>query len=175
LLRAVARRDVRFIRAMIVDDIVLSPGVPPGREEFEAWGLSQPETSRLWIDLEEMLRLGCARAPDGRVWVPGFSLAATAEERVVGPDGASQILILGRVPARAAPSETSRVIATLNWDVVTAGPNRAGYDDWWWVRLANGRRGYLPGAGHLRRFGDLRAVFERRRGRWRMTEFAAAY
>jgi hypothetical protein len=173
LLRAVARHDMRFIRAMVAEDIVSSPGVYPGRRAFvDGWG----GNSALWIHLEAMFRLGCARAPDGRVWVPALSLAATTEERAEGADFSSQVLILGaRVPVRAAPSPESRVIATLNWDVVTAAPNRPGYDDWWWVRLADGRRGYVTGAGHLRRFGDFRAVFERQRGRWRMTVFATSY
>ena len=170
LLRAVARQDVAFIRRMITDDIVNSPGSYPGREGFEGW----LGASSLWYELENMFRLGCARASDGRVWVPGFSLAATAEERAQHADGSRLVLILGpRVRVRAAPSETSRVIGTLNWDVITATPHRVGYDDWWWVTLPDGRRGYLTGANHLRFFGDFRAIFERRRGRWRMTEFAA--
>jgi hypothetical protein len=172
LRRAVARHDVRFIQRMIADDIVNSPGVYPGREGFQGWG----EGSALWYHLENMFRLGCARGSDGRVWVPGFSLAATDEERAPHADGSRLVLILGpRVQVRAAPSETSRVIATLNWDVIPATPHRVGYDDWWWVPLPGGRRGYLTGSGHLRFFGDFRAIFERRRGRWRMTEFATAY
>jgi hypothetical protein len=172
LLRAVARQDVAFIRRMIADDIVNGPGSYPGREGFEGW----LGASSLWYHLENMFRLGCARGPDGRVWVPGFSLAATAEERAQHADGSRLVLILGpRVRVRAAPSETSRVIGTLSWDVINATPHRSGYDDWWWVTLPDGRRGYLIGANHLRFLGDLRAIFERRRGRWRMTEFAAEY
>ncbi len=176
LIQAVLHRDVAFIRAMVAEDIAASPGVPPGRERFEAWGLAQPETSRLWTELETMLKLGCARDAAGRVWVPGLSLAATAEEQAVAPNGARQVLILGEhVPLLAAPTETSPAIATLNWDVVTATPNKPGYDDWWWVALPDGRRGYLTGANHIRFFSDYRAVFERRQGRWQMVLFATGY
>jgi hypothetical protein len=171
LLRAVARQDVAFMRRMITDDIVNGPGSYPGREGFEGW----LGASSLWYELENMFRLGCA-LDAGRAWVPGFSLAATDEERVVHPDGSTVVLILGpRVPVRAAPAESSRVIGTLNWDVITATPHRLQYDDWWWVRLPDGRRGYLTGANHLRFLGNLRAIFERRQRRWRMTVFATAY
>lgn len=172
LLRAVARQDVRFIQRMIADDIVNSPGSYPGREGFQGW----LGASSLWYELEKMFRLGCAIDAGGRAWVPGFSLAATDEERVVHPDGSTVVLILGpRVQVRAAPSESSRVIGTLNWNVITATPNKLQYDDWWRVRLPDGRRGYLTGANHLRFLGNLRAVFERRQGRWRMTVFATGY
>ena len=176
LLRAVARRDVAFIYAMVAEDIDAGPGYEPGRERFAAWGLAQPETSRLWIELESMFKLGCARDAAGRVWVPGLSLAATAEERAVAPDGTRQVLILGEsVPVHALPSDTSPVVATLNWDVVTAAPRQPGYDDWWWVRLPDGRRAYLTGANNIRFLNGYRAVFELREGRWRMTRFFTEY
>lgn len=172
LLRAVARQDVAFIRRMITDDIVDGPGSYPGREGFEGW----LGASSLWYELENMFRLGCALDPGGRAWVPGLSLAATDEERLVHADGSRLVLILGpRVQVRGAPSESARVTGTLNWDVLPATPHAVGYDDWWWVPLPGGRRGWLVGSGHLRFFGDYRAVFERRQGRWRMTVFSTGY
>ena len=176
LLQAVVHRNVAFIRAMVAEDLDAGPGMEPGRARFEAWALAQPETSRLWIELENMFKLGCARDAAGRVWVPGLSLGRTAEELAVGADGSRQVLILGeRVPVRALPRDTSPVVATLNWDVVTAAPRRPGYDDWWRVQLPDGRRGYLTGAGNLRFLSDYRAVFEQRQGRWRMILFAHGY
>jgi hypothetical protein len=176
LIQAVVHRDVAFIRAIVAEDLDAGPGMEPGRARFEAWALAQPETSRLWIELESMFKLGCARDAAGRVWVPGLSLAATAEERAVAPDGTRQVLILGEsVPVHALPSDTSPVVATLNWDVVTAAPRRPGYDDWWWVRLPDGRRAYLTGANNIRFLNGYRAVFELREGRWRMTRFFTEY
>ena len=176
LINAVLHRDVAFIRAMVAEDVDAGPGMEPGRARFEAWALAQPETSRLWIELETMLKLGCARDAAGRVWIPGHSLGTSLGDRMVGPDGSRQVLLLGEhVELRALPSETSQVIAALNWEVVTAAPRRPGYDDWWVVRLPDGRRGYLTGANHIRFLSDYRAVFEQRQGRWRMTVFANGY
>jgi hypothetical protein len=176
LIQAVLHRDVAFVRAMVAEDIDAGPGMEPGRARFEAWALVQPETSRLWVELESMLKLGCARDAAGRVWVPGLSLGRTVEELAVGADGSRQVLILGEsVPVRALPNETSAVVATLNWDVVTAAPRRPGYDDWWVVQLPDGGRGYLTGANNIRFLSDYRAVFEQRQGQWRMILFAHGY
>lgn len=172
LLRAVARQDVAFMRRTIADDIVNGPGSYPGREGFEGW----LGASSLWYELGNMFRLGCALDARGRAWVPGLSLAATDEERLVHADGSRLALILGpRVEVRGAPLYTARVTGTLNWDVLPVTPHAVGYDDWWWVPLPNGRRGWLVGANHIRFFGDYRAVFERRQGRWRMTVFSTGY
>lgn len=176
LIQAVLHRNVAFIREMVAEDLDAGPGMEPGRARFEAWALAQPETSRLWVELESMLKLGCARDAAGRVWIPGFSLGRTAEELAVGADGSRQVLILGEsVPVRALPNETSAVVATLNWDVVTAAPRRPGYDDWWVVQLPDGGRGYLTGANNIRFLSDYRAVFEQRQGQWRMILFAHGY
>jgi len=172
LLRAVARRDPAFIRSIAADDIVWNFGDEPGIVGFYAgWGLGQPATSRIWIELESMFRLGCARDEEGRLWVPALSLAAGEEED--GEEAVEQWLVLGpRVPLRAAPSETSGVVAVLDWEVVTATPDDLGVTDWFRVTLDDGRRGFLPGA-NIRSLAGHRAVFERRGGQWRMTAFVA--
>jgi hypothetical protein len=72
---------------------------------------------------------------------------------------------------RAGPSDASRLIARLRWDVVRLD-ERDREGRWIPATLLDGRRGYIRQA-LFRGFGDYRAIFNKRQGRWRMTAFIA--
>ena len=167
LQRAVARRDAAFILAAAAEDITWSYGDTPGRDGFaRQWDLAHPGASPFWREMAEILRLGCARDRDGSVWIPFLSLAGDDD----GEEVFTQAVAVGAVPIRAAASDRARLVATLNWDVVTLPENDSGGA---WVRVSvDGRRGFVR-RSQIRSFGAQRAVFERRGGRWRMTAFVA--
>lgn len=170
LLAAIARRDAAFILAAATDDIQYSFGDNPGRAGFaRAWGLSRPATSALWRELGAALRLGCARDEAGEFWAPSMSLVGDED---LGEDFYASAVAVGPGAAlHAGPSDTSRAIAPLRWHVVTA-QHDDGESAWVRVRLTDGREGYVRRA-LIRGFGDYRAVFAKRGGRWRMTAFVA--
>ena len=72
---------------------------------------------------------------------------------------------------RAEVDSDAPVVAPLRWHVV-ALEDGYGEAPWLRARLPDGRRGYVR-RDLFRSFGDFRAIFERRDGRWRMTAFVA--
>lgn len=168
--RAIARRDAAFILSIAADDIEYSFGDSPGKAGFaSAWGLARPATSRLWRELRAALRLGCTPDDGEAFWSPSMSMVGNEN---MGED--YTLLMVAVAPGatlRAGPSEASRLIARLRWHVVRLD-ERDTAGSWIPATLLDGRRGYIRPA-LFRGFGDYRAVFEKRHGRWRMTTFVA--
>lgn len=160
---AIARRDREAILAIITDTIEVDFGGGAGREEFaRTWGLDNPQTSRLWDELNEILALGCARDEYGVIWAP--SMVRQLDEDS-DPFTTMVAIEPGAAVHRAANAD-SPVVARLDWDVVTVG-EYAHPEEWVPITLADGRSGYAR-REHLRWPTDYRAAFERIDGRWRM-------
>ena len=170
LIGAVDRQNLGFILSILSQDVQSSFGGEPGRADFIAhWSLDRPATSALWRELGAVLRLGCARVEDGALWMPSFSAPAGGdEEDELVP---RFIAVVPGAVLRASASDGARVIAPLEWDVMTA-PDNDGTSPWIAARLADGRRGFVR-RRDVRDLADYRAVFEKRGGRWRMTAFIA--
>jgi hypothetical protein len=165
---AIARRDAAFILRTATEDIRYSYGDSGSREGFaRAWGLDHPATSRLWGEMAEALRLGCT--PDEG---PNFVIPAMAQVGDEDTDTDYATLMVAVQPGaalRAGPSDSSRLIARLRWDVITL-EDRNSRATWARARLADGRRGFIRRA-LFRGFSDYSAVFARQDGRWRMISF----
>jgi hypothetical protein len=169
--RAIARRDAAFILSAASDDISWSFGDEPGRAGFaRAWGLSRPASSRLWRELAEALRLGCRRADDGSLWAPAMSL--NEEDADMDAFENAVVAVTPGAVLRARPADNARPVAALRWDVLTLADGDDGTSAWARASLEDGRSGWVR-RSQVRSFGDYRAVFERRGGRWRMTAFVA--
>ena len=166
---AIARHDAAFILRIAADDIEYSFGDAPGRAGFaRAWRLAHPATSPLWRELGAALRLGCARDEGGEFWAPSMSLIG--DEDMDEDYTTLMVAVAPGAALRAGPSEASRAIAPLRWDVVRTEGDRDG--SWLRAALADGRRGYIRRA-LFRSFGDYRATFAKQDGSWRMTAFVA--
>ena len=167
---AVARRDARALLRLTSDDVAnLVVNGELGRDAFSrAWGLDHPATSRLWHELEVVLRLGCGTDNHGLLWAP--ALRGTGEEDTAEFGEFTPMVAVGPAAIlRAGPSPSSRAISRLRWDVV--GPLADdGRSAWLHVRLANGRRGFVR-RDQLRSVGDYSALFQWRNGRWWMIAF----
>jgi hypothetical protein len=170
LLSAIDRHNAAFILSIAAGDIEFSFGDTPGRAGFAAsWGLDHPSTSRLWRELGAALRLGCARGREGDLWAPSMSMSSAGGE---DEDFAARVVAVAPGAAlRAAPSDASRAVAPLEWDVLTPVSDD-GDSAWLMATLADGRSGYVRRA-QVRSPADFRAVFEKRGGRWLMTAFVA--
>lgn len=168
---AIARRDGAWLLSIAAPNIEYSFGDSPGRAGFaRAWGLSRPATSQIWRELGEVLRLGCARGPDGEFWAPSLSLAETDMDEGEGPP--TMLAVGPNAVLHAAASDSSPVVARLDWHVLTSRGGDDGESPWIEVALGDGRRGFVRRA-LVRSQGDYRAVFGRIGGRWRMTAFIA--
>lgn len=165
---AIARRDAAIILDVATDDIDYSFGEMEGRAGFaRRWGLAAPATSPFWDELAAALRLGCARDEGGAFWAPSMSLIGNED---LGEDYFSAMVAVAPGAAlRAGPADDAPVVAPLRWHVV-ALEDGYGEAPWLRARLADGRRGYIR-RDLFRSFGDFRATFEYREGRWRMTAF----
>ena len=167
LRRAIAGRDREQILASVVDDIEIGFGGDRGRADFaRAWALERPQTSPLWHELEEALRLGCAVDADGSYWSPSLFLAREVDD----PFG-TMLAIQPGAALHAAPDTSSGVVAALDWDLLTVLQWEEGAA-WQLVQLSDGRSGYVRTEA-LRSPVDYRAGFRRIDGSWRMIAFLA--
>lgn len=178
LVAAIARRDAAFLLAAASDDIASDAGINPrtgrdgGKSGFARyWGLDRPERSHIWRELGAALRLGCARARDGTLWVPSMSLDEDAPDDAT--HGGQAVAVSPGAALRAAPSERARVVASLRWDIVVLMPDDDGRGAWARVQMS-GRRGQVEGfvrRRQIRMLADRTAYFQRRQGRWRLVGF----
>jgi len=166
---AVARRDAEYVLGALADDILVDFGGSVGRQAFiEAWELDRPESSRLWDELAEVLRLGCGEGEDGLLLAP--SLWVQMDDH---PDPSSVVLATrpGAV-LRSAPDPNAPAVAELEWDMLTLRPHSS-RDEWHAVSLADGRTGFVHHE-EVRSLLDYRAAFRRSDdGQWRMVFFVA--
>ena len=169
LQRAVAKRDTKALRAMMVADVVVNFGGDIGWKAFaEQWELGRPAKSALWAELEKVLALGCARVGDARI-MPSLSGQFNIHEEA---DGFTQMVVVAPgAPLRRARQAGSAAIGRLSWDVVTAldAPDDGEQIK---VRTADGRVGWLNRA-QLRSPLDYRLSAQQRAGRWMITAFVA--
>lgn len=167
---AVARRDHKALAALMSDDVRISLGGGLGKTAFaKRWAGSSDDRARLWKELEEALRLGCARAIDGS----GREYRAMPAMFVTGDDydGFSTWVALPGAVVRSRPTASAPVRARLAaWAVLEDVESDGG--DWIEVRTRKDARGYVSTA-QARSLLDYRIVFGRRGRQWRITAFVA--
>lgn len=168
LAEVIARKDVTGLFDLTDEKIQLNFGGDSGRKAMRrVWGLDKPATSKLWAELSEVMRLGCAVTEQGVAVAPSMietlPKAADAFETVVAVKAA----IL-----RATPDEKARPIEMLSWDLLTARDGIDATSGWTKVALKDGRTGFVRSSA-LRSPIDYRATFELKAGQWRMTAFVA--
>lgn len=167
LRRAIARKDLDHLLAVLADDALVDLGGGTGRAAFmEAWQLDRPDTSTVWQELGEVLRLGCFRDPEQGNWSPSMFISGDIDD----PFGTALVIRPGAT-LHHAPDAASPVVATLEWDLVSI-VEWNGEDPWQRVQLADGVEGYAR-TSDLRSPADYRAGFQRVDGRWRITAFVA--
>jgi len=164
---AVSRKDPAALRRLAADDISSSFGGDGGWDEFaSAWGLGDPRTIRLWIELRDAMALGCARTEAGGRVFPGMFEGLGDEidpfDLLVARPGAA---------LRASPDKAAPVQARLDWTVTSILEN-LGPGHWVKVQVPGGPSGWLETDLTISPIG-YRLVSELRDGRWRITAFVA--
>lgn len=145
--------------------MLLTFGGRRGKDHFRAYWLANPaEGSKLWSELSDAIRLGCAIKGQTRVFP---SMFAQADDL----DGFETWIARPGARLRARPSTRAPVLAKLSWDVLTETGSWDG-GEWIPVRTANDRRGYVH-RDAARSPIDYRLIAERRGADWRITYFVA--
>jgi len=173
LLVAIEKKDVVFLLGHIDSKIRVSFGMDYGFDDFvKYWKLNEnPDRSRLWLELKEVLRLGgffrnaektSFTAPYLFTKFPkdfdAFFYAAVTDSNVY---------------LRSEPDSISTVLDTLNYSIVkgTSDPwHKSNY--WWKIETLSGLEGYVESRS-VRRSIDYRANFKQKDGKWMMTFFLA--
>jgi len=162
---SVARQDADALFELMADDVRVTFGGRSGKAQFrDHW-----KQQNLWRELDEVLRLGCAKAVNGQ----GIEYRAFPAMFVTGDDLDGFTTWLSRPGAvlRAKPSSTANPLQHLpSWTVLQVDDFDGGA--WLAVRTPRGRKGFVA-QSEVRSIIDYRLVAERRKGRWMITAFVA--
>jgi hypothetical protein len=159
LLKAIARKDSRYLLSIVSPSIQNGYGSDSGRPDFVVqWGLDQPASSPIWVKLKTILSLGCTSGSD-EVHIPYFPGDPDPLETVVVIKQGSLL--------RAAPQQTAPVKVKLHlWEVLTQPNWVAGA--WLSVRTSSGESGYVEDRFVYSLIAS-RALFRKDTGRWMLT------
>ncbi len=177
-LRAAVRTfDIEAVTAIAGNDIKLSRGGSAGRETFRQWlTIDEPgDPESYWHALERVVEFGGVFLDPDTFCTPYFACVDLPICEVEVCDGYSEfIAITPSAPVYAQPGRDWAVIAQLDYEVVLHAPDDDPFKHFPWYRisLADGRTGWISKPDFYRPV-DYHATFERRSGRWEMTEFFA--
>jgi len=159
LANAVMERDTGAFLALAADDIKLDFGGGGGQAELKK--RLADRHWKLWDELDQLLKLGCAANQQGGITIPWYF-----EQHIDKVDATSGMLVTGEnVPLLSAPDPKSKPIQTISWDVVsidTLAPD----DPYQSVTTADGKtKGYIA-TDKLRSLLDYRLLAAQRNGKW---------
>jgi hypothetical protein len=171
---AVARHDTAAVLDIVDPKITNSFGGDGGLQEFrEQWKLSGAD-SPLWAELGLLLALGGTF--NGR---DNFAAPYVWNRWPDELDAFEHVAAVGsNVRVRSKPSLDSQILAKLSFEIVPVSSGRnqeltpKQRDQWWAVRLRDGREGYVS-SQYVRSAVGYRAIFSRQSGSWRLTTLVA--
>lgn len=162
LFEAVTRKDVEGLLALSDDNIRLGFGDNDGKAIFRA-DLKEDAT---WAELTKLSRLGCALDGERRA-IPHMYL------HLGDRDAFDTFVTAGSgIALRAAPRVDGKLLARLNWEILTLVPRAGNSGRWLHLRTDSSMTGYVR-RDLLRSSVDYRAIFEKSTSGWRMTAFLA--
>jgi hypothetical protein len=162
---AVARRDAPALLRLVASDVSFGSN-GTGRAAFARhFGLARPATSPLWRQLATIMSLGCARDRQRLHWVPSMFLDEDApDDATYGPQAA---VIAAGAPLRERPSDSSRLVARMSWDIVFLPDQDDGWGEWVHAILDNDRQGFVR-RSQVHSLTGPYALFQKQRGQWRL-------
>lgn len=162
LFEAVAHRDAGALLALSDDNIRLGFGGNDGKAVFR----EDLKKGAAWRELGKLIRLGCAI--DGERKALPYMFLRTADR-----DAFDTFVATGTgIALRAAPRISGRLIARLDWEILTLVADKGNGGQWLRLRTDGGKTGYIR-RDLLRSPVDYRAIFEKSAQGWRMTAFLA--
>lgn len=186
LLGAIARRDAKFIQAIVTPETQWSFG---GSLSLDTYKIDNPQ-SAFWQHLDKAVSAGCIVDPQARVasqeagsqiWV----CPATAKRPIYNFGWNGSVAIMGRnVNVRTDPGTGGAVITKVSDTLLSFDQNTYNQlperskeqvvdtpDGWTPVVLPNGQRGWVASEYVYHEPRDYRVSFVRSRGQWRLRYF----
>ena len=179
LIAAAERRDANYIYSIVDRNIKLGFGGEDGIGNFKkTWKLTNKD-SEFWAEFLTVIKNGGAFSEKGRLFTAPYTFSSWPEDI----DAFEYLAVFGNnVNLRDAPSKDGKVIGSLSYNIVRVDSeksvmsNAARDEDrrftWYKVTTLGGKEGFVS-ADFVRNSIDLRAGFEKVRGKWRMTFFLA--
>lgn len=178
LIRAVERKDKKYLLRVLDPSILNSFGGDGGIDEFaSSWELDKPG-SAVWAELLTVLKNGgkFVTGPDRRTFCAPYSFKAFPDDL----DAFEHNVIFGsRVRLRSRPNLRSKIIGKLSYNIVRIDWENSVTDrgevptyTWFKVETLGGKKGYVS-AEYVRSPIDYRACFEKTNGLWKMTTFVS--
>jgi hypothetical protein len=186
LLEAARKRDADFVLTILDPHILNSFGGDGGIEEFKKqWKLDQPDSSKLWKELADILSKGGSFLDfDGKreFCAPYVSSQweKVANQLPSGKDGIDYAAVVGEnVDLRLEPNPTAPVIDTLSYNIVridydASVPDERDTDYFAWIKVTttSGKQGYVAGK-YVSSPTAFRACFKKVGEKWFMTSLVA--
>ncbi len=175
LILTVKRRDKKSLLNIIDPNIKASFGGDKGIKDFQKIWKINGSKSKLWDELQKVLNNGGAFI-DNNTFAAPYSFTNFPEDL----DAFEYQLIFGNnVNLRAAPDSKSKLIGQLSYNIVkvdfessvSIGKTESNYE-WLKITTLGGKKGFVN-AGFVRSPIDYRAIFEKQKGKWRMTAFVS--
>jgi hypothetical protein len=176
LIKAVDARDSKFIFSILDPKIQLSFGGDFGVRDFKKYWKLEAKNSEFWPTFSTVIKNG-GRFDTQQKRPKLFTAPYLFMEWPDDVDVFEYSAIFGNnVNLRAKPSMAGGVIAQLSYNIVSVDMDRSakrtGSDDieWFYVKTLGGKTGYVK-SEFVRSSIDMRAGFEKIRGKWTMTFF----
>jgi Bacterial SH3 domain len=176
LLKAISRKDAKFLLSIVDPNIQISFGGEEGIQAFRELWKPEDVNSEIWNTLAQLLRLGGTFGESkDEFWAP--YVFSRFPDDYSGFDFSA--IIAKDVRVRSEPNEKAPMIRSLSYDIVL---NLSGGDSpeprnkvdpvWVRIRLPDGREGFVS-AQFIRSPTDYRAGFKRTGGKWLLTHLVA--
>lgn len=175
LIEAVKKRDKKYLLSILDPNIKASFGGDDGIKDFKAmWKIDSSKT-KLWDELLKVLSNG-GNFIDKKTFAAPYSFNAFPEDLDVFE---YQVIFGNNVNLRAKPDLTAKVLTQLSYNIVKVDYEKSvseGTEEqiykWLNITTLGGKKGFVS-AEFVRSPIDFRAIFEKKKGSWKMTAFVA--
>jgi len=177
-LQIVRNRDSAGLMKLIHEDTEISFGGSVGPKDFIEWWHPEDRKSKLWPELETILKMGGGFSSEGAFVAPYVSAAHWPDEL----DEFEYSTIVGRnVRCYSTPSQVKKPIRTLSFDIVRTSVNDSNFAEfkrletlgWRQIEMLDGKVGYVR-SKYVRSCIDQRIYFTKGSdGKWFISAFIA--
>ncbi len=164
---AVIKKDKVFLLNTVIESVVNTPGVGDSKDDFIGyWEMDNPN-SRIWKELNTILRLGAIKGSNNSFWVPylvKYNESLTYEDLVI---------IANDVKLYSKGSKESKVLKILSFDVVKSlCSTEEGVCNWDWMKVKtnSGEIGFVA-SDLVRSPFQYRIKFMKIDGSWKIVSF----
>lgn len=180
LIAAAERRDMKYILGIIDPKIELSFGGDAGIADFKRIWKIERKDSEFWTEFLRVIKNGGTFGDAGSKQLNEFRAPYISQVFPTDLDEFEHHAIFGKnVNMRERPDPAAHIVATLSYNVVKVdfdGSVKAPGDTevfaWLKCETLGGKKGFVK-AEFVRSPIDYRAVFVKKRGKWKMTVFIA--